>query len=899
MRYSCGKEKRRKSVEKHANLNGIDYLEVLDGPEMPIEQRQCTLFVHFINDLTAETIPARENIRIVDGERIRDISISNDPITGDDKKILIVKVNKPGDFSTYTLRLVKKGAENDQPPEGFDPILSAVEFSFKVNCPGDFDCKTEKKCLTEKLQEPLIDYIAKDFTSFRRLMLDRLSMIMPDWKERHPADLGMVLVDMMAYAADHLSYYQDAVATEAYLGTARKRISVRRHVRLLDYIMNDGCNARVWVQVKVNTDQVFLEKGTPLLTQVPGYEKCISKESYETALAQQPLVFETMHEIHLFKSHNTIRFYTWGDEECCLPRGATKAWLCDTWGDRLLLRPGDVLVFEERVNLNTNKETDADLSHRHAVRLTRVHPEAIDDGNIRTPGVMVRDPLFDEAYVEIEWDADDALPFPLCISTVINGESVNDAGVARGNIVLADHGQKIEGYLFCWDDISGKDNEKDDNRLKEFLKKRFGIRWVETAKIEKIDGGRAIKLTSKDNILSLDLNNDKTNIKIRIDDGRTDEIIARTKNHKLNIYDAEDLNEDLKLKFGPLTQQGWVHDKKNNNPVLFDPEASASHVFSYKPGDALPCVELRENSEKWTARRDLLNSSRFARDFVAEMDDGGYANIRLNRLPAVPLKATYRIGNGSAGNIGAKKIVHIVTNESGIESVSNPMPARGGIDPESVEQVRLYAPQAFRTQKRAVSEADYENKVQEDPDVQKAVVTLRWTGSWYTMFINVDRKGGRPVDDDFKNKLRSRLEPLRMAGYDIEIKDSQPVPLDIAMTVCVMPGYSRSNVKKALLETFSSSDLPDGRRGFFHPDNFTFGQPVYLSRVISTAMQVKGVQWVDIDPKNNRFQRWGQPSRGEFDEGRISIGRLEIARLDNDPNRPENGRIEFHMEGGL
>ena len=78
-------------------------------------------------------------------------------------------------------------------------------------------------------------------------MLDRLAITLPQWQERSPADLGVMLVELMAYAADHLSYYQDAIATEAYLGTARKRVSVRRHARLLDYLMNDGCNARVWV----------------------------------------------------------------------------------------------------------------------------------------------------------------------------------------------------------------------------------------------------------------------------------------------------------------------------------------------------------------------------------------------------------------------------------------------------------------------------------------------------------------------------------------------------------------------------------------------------------------------------------------------------------------------------
>ena len=53
-------------------------------------------------------------------------------------------------------------------------------------------------------------------------MLDRLSIVLPEWQERNPADAGMALVEVLAYAADYLSYHQDAAATEAYLGTARK-----------------------------------------------------------------------------------------------------------------------------------------------------------------------------------------------------------------------------------------------------------------------------------------------------------------------------------------------------------------------------------------------------------------------------------------------------------------------------------------------------------------------------------------------------------------------------------------------------------------------------------------------------------------------------------------------------
>ena len=156
-----------------------------------------------------------------------------------------------GTISTYTLRLVRSPTDPAR-PDGFDPLLSAVDFSFKVECPSDFDCKPERVCPPEVLPEPEIDYLAKDYASFRRLMLDRMSALMPDWRERNPADLGVALVEVLAYVADHLSYRQDAIATEAYLGTARRRVSVRRHARLVDYRMHDGCNGRTWLHVRLD-----------------------------------------------------------------------------------------------------------------------------------------------------------------------------------------------------------------------------------------------------------------------------------------------------------------------------------------------------------------------------------------------------------------------------------------------------------------------------------------------------------------------------------------------------------------------------------------------------------------------------------------------------------------------
>ena len=852
--YRCRDEARRRLVAAHPSLNGIDYLEVLDTDRPSGSLRQQTLLVHCFRELP--TTFSGDNVRIAGGVRedfrinpvhvlwaFRAADVPVPPATQTEKdffaalpnteRVLVVHTSSSGDFSQYRLCLVES-PQKPEPPANFDPQLSEVDFSFKVECPTEFDCKPVTVCPPERPTEPLIDYLAKDYASFRRLMLDRLALIMPGWRERNPADLGIALVESLAYAADHLSYYQDAVATEAYLGTARRRVSVRRHARLLDYFIHDGRNARAWATIQVQlgsvADGAVLPgpsadfPGTQLLTTVKDLPIVLEQKDLLSAISAGAEAFEALHDITLRAAHNEIHFYTWGDENCCLPKGATRATLKQKNPDGpIQLAPGDVLIFEEVRGPQTGNPADADPAHRHAVRLTKVTPTV--------------DPLFTEGdppqpipVVEIEWAFEDALRFPLCLWEVEDGEHpgrTHPVSVARSNVVLADHGRTI---------------------LDEAL----------------------------------------------------DPILAQGRYRPT-------------LRFGPLTHQGLVRDREKQQLVLFDPKAPASAALRREMRDVQPAIELREDGAtgiRWRPQRDLLNSDRFASEFVVEMENDGRAHLRfgdgvLGREPADGLKVTYRIGNGRAGNVGAEALTHILVDpqrfpganalRTAIKKVRNPLPAEGGTDPEPIDQVRLNAPQAFRTQERAVIEADYEAAAQRHPEVQRAAATLRWTGSWPTMFVTVDRKGGQPVDAAFEEELHVFLERFRLAGCDLEIDAPRLVSLDIALTVCVEPGYFHSDVKKVLLETFSNQELPDGRRGFFHPDNWSFGQPVYLSQVIAAAMKVPGVAWV----KPIRFQRWGQDAHGELEDGRISFGRVEIARLDNDPSTPENGKFDFQMLGGL
>ena len=114
------------------------------------------------------------------------------------------------------------------------------------------------------------------------------------------------------------------------------------------------------------------------------------------------------------------------------------------------------------------------------------------------------------------------------------------------------------------------------------------------------------------------------------------------------------------------------------------------------------------------------------------------------------------------------------------------------------------------------------------------------------------------------------------------------------MFVCCKPEYLRSEVRQELLDVLSDRDLPDGGRGVFHPDNFTFGQPVYLSPIYAAAQCVQGVASVSI----NVFQRLHAPDPAALEAGVLPLGRLEIARLDNDPNFAERGVLRIAMGGG-
>jgi hypothetical protein len=847
MHYTCCKDDRRNLVLGSA-LNGIDFLEVQDERTDPFAERQTTLYLHLLKPVNVGQIKP-ENIAILGGERIKNIRVLHvkhdiasplsplsplspaSPPEPDGRKVLEIKVSEAGDFSIYTLSLRLDPLHPNQPPAGFDQILSAIDFSFKILCPTYFDCKPVHHCKPTTPTTPEINYLAKDYASFRQVMLDRMSLLVPAWKERNPADTGIMLIELLAYTADYLSYKQDAITTEAYLGTARKRSSVRRHARLVDYFMHDGCNARVWIQIclKAASPSLLIKKrdvnnGTSVnrfLTKSVRLNPAgnFTSKEVQDALKEGVQVFEPKEnqDITLYPEHNEIHFYTWSQDSCCLPKGAVSATLEGHFPN---LSVGQILILMEKIDPVTGVTEDANPAHRQAVQLTKI-----------TAGT---DTLNGQQYTEITWHTDDALHFPLCISA----KNHPVVGVALGNIVMADHGFTQE-----------------DGTLSSL--------FPDTVPAAILSYPGATTLCS---------------------DTPPVAIPARYR---------------PQLKYRGLTFAAALAGA-----------VSATGKFKIDLRTVKPEIQLRETNAdgvaqgKWTPYYDLLNASSEEKGFVVEMENDGAISLRFgdSRQGERPESgrrfwATYRLGNGPYGNVGANTIQHFASSDPAvvnaidfIEKVWNPMPAQGGIAPENMEEVRQYAPEAFRTQQRAVTNADYEYFAPKlKPDVQRAAATLRWTGSWKTVFLTVDRFGGGDVTADFEKELRAELEPYRMAGYDLEVDGPLFVNLEVEIKLYIKPGYLAGDVRRALLEVFSNRVLADGSKGVFHPDQFTFGQPVYLSKLYAAAQNITGVSSVEI----TKLCRQGDkidilPVTGVF-----KLGRREIARCDNDPNFPERGSLKI------
>ncbi|MGV8986149.1 MAG: baseplate J/gp47 family protein [Cypionkella sp.] len=829
-------DRRERLAHSGADVNGIAGIEVDPADMTRLTLRMVFPLAGQANGVPAAGVPlAAADLSITGGDRVRTIGIVSATATGTD---LALRVTEAGDFSTYTLRI-------DDTVPGYDPILREVRFAFRLNCDTG-DCAIPPASPGDPVAEPRLDYLARDFESYRAMMLDRMAVTVPDWTERNLADTGVTLVEWLAYIGDALSYRLDQVATEYSLDTARLRTSAARHARLTGYRMHNGVSARVLAQVQ-------LAAGVASLNLPPDAAAFVTRTSTdaapvidfaraETAITTGAVAFEPLYATTLHAGNHRIALHHWGDPDAVLGRGASSAYLRDPDAN-VTLQAGDFLVLVQARDPVTGRAADAAPNARQAVRLTAA-PQVLADPLelVPPPGGGAPVPL---RVLRVTWGVEEALTFDLTHGLRPAGEP--PMAEAYGNLVLADHGLTL----------------------------------------------------------------------------RTPETLTRTPNGLAVAPDMTDPEAppapgapDERKTLAELDRPRPFHPSLQRRDLSFAvrPEAmasgSAASHLRLNPAEARAGISLTSVLEPdlWWPVPDLLGQPANALVFVPEVESDGTTRLRFGQasgttpslagktpLPGDIFAATYRVGGGRLGNIGAGALTHVAASglvRAQIAGVENPMPAVGGMPRETVAEVRQRAPVAFNIQHRAVTLADYEALLTARPDIQRAQARKRWIGSWSAIFLSVDRIDNLAVDAAFRQELLDYLEPYRMMGHDLSIDAPILVPLSLTIVACATPDAFADAVAEALADRFSSGLMTNGQRAFFHPDNVTFASAIYLSRIYEAALQVPGVK----DVRVSTFGRDGAASA--LDDGVLRFGPREIPVLSNNPNRPSEGRLTITAEGG-
>lgn len=401
------------ALKLSANLTGIDFIEV--------EPDQVHLKVFFHRDPATMTSPfsvvnvAANKITVVStsgGEGRPTVAVSLvQPLVDVDTGVEYLRLTTatPGDFSRYRLTI---------DDARLDYFFRSSDFSFKANCPAtNLDCKSPPHvCPPEELVDFPVDYMARDFLSLRGALLDFARQRYPQWQETVEADVGVMMLEVLAALGDELAYTQDRIAREAYLETATQRRSVRRLARLVDYTIHDGRSGSTFLDVQVDPDGADpdpLPAGTRVWAVSDGGETV----TFELGEGLADTLAGTTYAVH--KAWNSLDPHIFDPDAADLPAGATEIYLEN---DAPHVDPPG--LWEGKwVLLRTDPADPSRPARRHLVKVVKA--------------TAVEDALEGITLLHLTWGREHALPW--CIT-------LEDTEV-HGNLVPATAGERQTEYF--------------------------------------------------------------------------------------------------------------------------------------------------------------------------------------------------------------------------------------------------------------------------------------------------------------------------------------------------------------------------------------------------------------------------------------------------------------------
>lgn len=853
-----GREKRAENLEKNS-MNGIKYITIDELDELA-DPTQAKFTLHFYNtkglkdlnnNFNSTSGPTPKNTEkafsfIIKGGFRVPAGQENDMVrvieTGWDQNapsLLNLTLSPIGDYSTYTLTI------NNEIHKWIDPVFGSVSFKFRPGC-FSLNCMPEQPAATVPEPTPVIDYLAKDYESFKHVLITAMMERVPGWKPTSEADLDQVLIELLCAAADELSDYQDRVMNEAYLATARKRVSLARHARLMDYHIHQGNQASTWLalcitvtDVKKQMEQIKLGGKAP--------EDLNLIVSTNGAGDDIPVIFISRGNWYLYPVLSKIELHTWSDSVSALEAGCTTADLKFDTNDYNELndladhiKEGEVTHFliQEYLNPVSGEKSDADPTKRQLLELIGSGADA--------PKVIF-DPVEGRYLLRVCWEKKDQLKSTYCFTVDCNSKKNSPVSLFHGNLVKVYHGSPITSIFKEPDSVlsDGQNYYERDLRQNRKLKTSFRLPDASLAYKNTTPGGEIPSISTLE-IFEIGLHDENE---------KHDKSWSRDKwnqwSEEINlIHSANIINDD------------------NHFIVETDEEGSSLVRF----GDGV-------NGREWPENAILL-----CRYQVGYGPDG---NIGRDTLCNADFNAFPKTIKNEYWNF-----LDLTTSQKKITHCWNPFDVTDGRAPEPRAEIVRRAPEIYRyRQLRAVTLKDYEKRAEELPEVSHATAKYVWTGSWRGVRVAIDPAGTEEFSQELRQKVIRHLDVVRLIGEDLEVRPPVFIPLEINVLLCVDKEHWIEAVRYELEQEFTNGVLPDGRLGFFHPDIWTFGQGLKASQILGRVHSVVGVDHVSkVSIKRSKT------SGSELES--IEVGANEIIQVRNDYDHMETGSIEFELTGG-
>lgn len=730
-----------------------------------------------------------------------------------------------------------------------------------------------------------IGYRVGTFTSFRRAMLAAIAdrPELREWTTRSGDDYGIALLSMWAYVGDILTFYNERIANEAYLGTAVLRESAMRLAALLDYEPDPGVAATAWLSFNAEKEK---EVRIPLglrVQSVPGQD-------------EKPQKFETIQPVHAQARLNRVRAFPEPQAATPLALSSSEALLAP--GAVPDLAPGDKLVVRLASTVE-EKQVEA-LEPRDGWTFLRWSPAVQAAGAVAmykwTRKMRVFGHNAPASFLNptatgtstITWatvNAGDAgYTFTLNAASTLALDAVYDlapgtwllivgpgiANLRRANTVVQAAATKgplsaavtqvtlssamsavnvdlRQVTIYQLDDLQPGDPEVPlwDHDFADTV--TGSTVYLPLAQVNAVDAGRALILDDAEGqpqvvmttapatpaVNGIHLAIPFTPPLARPLDTWSAFVLG---NIALSTHGEKVVNEILGNGDASRTFQSF---KLKKAPVTHVPDPKAPH-------GAASTLEVRVDGIRWHEVRSLFGQGPNDRVYVTQVDDDGVMTVQFGdgetgaRLTTGRnnVTASYRQGLGLAGRVRAHTLTIPLDRPVGLKGSGNPAAAEGGAEAEPLEAIRDNAPNTVRTFDRVISLRDFEDAAREFAGVAKARAAWTWDGEERVVQLTVAGDGDAELGPTALGNLRDYLDARRDPHRRMKLASYEKVFVEIEMRIEPDPDHDAGKVQAAVIQALED---------FFAFDNVDLGQPVQLSDVYSVVQGVDGVIAADLD----------------------------------------------------